>query len=205
MPFIYIIIELDYLHVLTLSFNVHCFLLDLLQQIQKDFEQLYEIRKHELQKMKKTKPFYSLPGIRANNRWHQHHQMIRNMQPRSLVAVIEDTICSCINDVLVRFAWLLIIFIIHNITFKISEFWGIHFYCAYTLFFNFFLKKMTLKLFNFSILHLVRKCFGLNFNQQDILGYLVVYSALMLIFLYDSETWVQFIYNMVILGSLFTK
>jgi len=66
-----------------------------------------------------------------------------------------------------------------------------------------FLKKLVLKLVSFSVLNLVRKWMGLNFDLRDMLGYLVVYAAVMLIIYHDSESLIQFFLNMAIPGSLF--
>lgn len=154
--------------------------------------------------MKKTKPFYPLPG--ANNRLNRLHRRIDSTQPyQSLESRIEQSILSSLNDVLTRLVWLLILFLLHNVIFWICELIGITSYCTYTFHFNSFLKKMVLKLLNFGLLHLARKCLGLNFDRRDILGYVVVFAALSLIFMYDTETWTQFFYNMVILGSLFAN
>lgn len=174
----------------------------MLEQVKEEFQELYVKREKELQKLKKTKNFYPLPGTTARYRRLQNRYMLNTaMDSQSF----ENIISGCLYDVLCRITWLLLIFGCHNVLFRIFDLLSLNFYCVYTMNFNNFLQKMLLKLVSFSALHIVRKCLGLTFDIRDIIGYVVVYAALALIFLYDSETWVQFIYNMVILGSLFTN
>ncbi|WAR27052.1 RN180-like protein [Mya arenaria] len=170
------------------------------ERIKQEYANSYEERQREVKKMRKSKSFYPLPGNHGNNSLSQR---LAGWGASPAETGMEELLMASLQDIIMRFAWVMVLFLIHNFVFRFCEAIGFSFYCDNAFHFNDFLRSMMLKLINFGFLHTVRKCLGLTFVRSDIFGYLVVYAALFMVFYFDTNTWIQFGYSMVILGSLF--
>ncbi|XP_052212108.1 E3 ubiquitin-protein ligase RNF180-like [Dreissena polymorpha] len=83
----------------------------------------YKERKQELQRLKKTTKFYPLPQATS------HHfsmaerlgQLEEQYSGRGFFFGLEDVLTQCIQDVVIRFAWLIMLFLIHNMMFIVCN------------------------------------------------------------------------------------
>lgn len=174
---------------------------DLTERINTQYETLYKKRRHEIRN--KRKETYPLPG--CTHFQYERHILSRNRQNRASPWTHRNErnliITGCFQEILIRFAWLLLFFIVHNILVFLDTLFRLELYPENPEKFNHFLLTLTCKLVILGVIYCVKKCFYINMESQ-FMGQAVLFVFIFSV-LWDSSSWIQCALNMLVLGSLF--
>ncbi|XP_060565094.1 E3 ubiquitin-protein ligase RNF180-like [Ruditapes philippinarum] len=165
---------------------------ELTEKIKVQYDNLYKQRHHD---MRRKRASYPLPcSTHSQRRMEQfgHYPDHGNAQ--------ESIINRCFHDILTRFAWLLLLFVVHNILFMLDTVFMWDLYAPISVKYNSYLFRLAGKLILFGILHIVRKAIRINLDQT--IGHLVSFVFIFSVLL-DGNSWVNSLLNLVMIGSLF--
>lgn len=107
----------------------------------------------------------------------------------------------CVQEILVRLAWLLLLFAVHNLLFRLDTWLQWDVYAQKAAHFNQYLLTLTSKFVLFGVIYIIKKYFRINM-ESAFMGQAVLFVFIFSV-LWDSDSWIQFMINMVVLGSLF--
>ncbi|XP_053377126.1 uncharacterized protein LOC123529898 [Mercenaria mercenaria] len=174
---------------------------DLTELINTQYGTLYKERRHELRKRRKDN--YPLPSCTPGQhlRYMQRQQQQSSTTPWTYRREQNFIIQGCFQEILVRFAWLLLIFLIHNTLFHLDTWLMWDVYAPFSLNFNSFLLALTCKLVLFGIIYCVKKYFYIHM-ENEFMGQAVLFVFIFSV-LWDNNSWIQSMLSMVVLGSLF--
>lgn len=172
---------------------------DLNESLQSNYKKQFDIRCQESRKQRNT---YPLPSCSpAQYKRLQRENVDVGLRPWSYRTEQNNILARCAQDILIRLAWLLLMFIFHNILLSLDHWLEWQIYAGRSVKFNYFLWTLTCKLILFGVIYCLKKYFRLRIENQ-FTGQAVLFVFIFSV-LWDTDSWIQFMLNMAVIGSLF--